>query len=90
MPFLLTHAGEMDKLKASISDLSMFRYLVKTEEGKFDLIKAWTVVGYCVNNIAKQISRRKGEEGWNPFRPPPPFVCGGKISLAPPPFPPRN
>ncbi|XP_013386754.1 TPR repeat-containing protein DDB_G0287407-like [Lingula anatina] len=45
LPFLQSKAGELEKLQATISDLNIFKRLVESEDGKFDLIKYWTKVG---------------------------------------------
>ncbi|XP_064632184.1 uncharacterized protein LOC135490720 isoform X2 [Lineus longissimus] len=45
LPYLLTMAGEKERLKATISDLDVFRHLIKGEVGKFELIKAWKLLG---------------------------------------------
>ena len=44
LPFLLANAGELEQLKETISDLNVFHRLVKTEDGKFDLMKSWQLV----------------------------------------------
>jgi hypothetical protein len=46
LPFLLTMAGEKERLKATVSNLDVFRYLIKGEAGKFELIKAWKLVSH--------------------------------------------
>lgn len=46
LPFLLARAGELDRLKTTISDLEVFRRLAKSEDGRFDLIKYWKMVVY--------------------------------------------
>ncbi|KAL3870127.1 hypothetical protein ACJMK2_042738, partial [Sinanodonta woodiana] len=45
LPNLLLKAGEMDRLKFTISNLDVFSRLMKSEDGKFELIKAWHSVG---------------------------------------------
>ena len=45
LPFLLSKSRELDQLKVVISDLEVFRCLVKSEDGKFDLIKYWQQLG---------------------------------------------
>ena len=44
LPFLLTRAGELERLKKTISDLDVFYRLAESEDGKFELIKAWKTV----------------------------------------------
>ena len=44
LPFLLTRAGELERLKALITKFDVFKRMVSTEEGKFELIKAWQQV----------------------------------------------
>ncbi|XP_060078987.1 uncharacterized protein LOC132558436 [Ylistrum balloti] len=45
LPFLLGKAGELEQLKETISDLQVFSRLAKTEDGKFELIKSWQMLG---------------------------------------------
>ncbi|WAR23121.1 Y7407-like protein [Mya arenaria] len=45
MPFLLTKAGEKDRLLVYISNLQVFNILSQSEEGTFELIKAWRYLG---------------------------------------------
>ncbi|KAK3101549.1 hypothetical protein FSP39_004391 [Pinctada imbricata] len=45
LPFLLARAGELDRLKELITKFEVFRSMAKTEEGKFELIKAWQLLG---------------------------------------------
>jgi len=44
LPYLLSRAGDLDRLRETISNLKVFSRLVKTEDGRFDLIKAWQMV----------------------------------------------
>lgn len=45
MPFLLSKAKKMDRLKATVSDFDVFYRLADDEDGIFELIKAWRKVG---------------------------------------------
>ncbi|XP_072039857.1 uncharacterized protein [Amphiura filiformis] len=45
MPFLLGQAGELTRLKATILNIAVFQRLMKTEEGKYQLIKSWHLLG---------------------------------------------
>ncbi|KAL5013818.1 hypothetical protein ScPMuIL_008088 [Solemya velum] len=45
LPFLLAKAGELIQLRQTISNLDVFSRLVRSEEGKFDLIKSWNLLG---------------------------------------------
>ncbi|CAG2252128.1 NPHP3 [Mytilus edulis] len=45
LPFLLTKAGQMDRLKETITDLDVFYRLSDNEDGIFELIKAWKTLG---------------------------------------------
>ncbi|XP_077992057.1 uncharacterized protein LOC144446177 [Glandiceps talaboti] len=45
LPFLLAQAKGLARLRSTITDLDVFRRLMKTEEGKFDLIKSWKLLG---------------------------------------------
>ncbi|XP_033745872.1 LOW QUALITY PROTEIN: uncharacterized protein LOC117331312 [Pecten maximus] len=45
LPFLLGKAGELERLKETISDLKVFSRLARTEDGKFELTKSWQLLG---------------------------------------------
>nr|XP_006817896.1 PREDICTED: uncharacterized protein LOC100371827 [Saccoglossus kowalevskii] len=45
LPYLLAKAGDLTKLRTVITKHDIFRRLMKTEEGKFDLIKWWQLLG---------------------------------------------
>ncbi|XP_063416779.1 uncharacterized protein LOC134699017 [Mytilus trossulus] len=45
LPFLLTKAGQLDRLKETITDLAVFYRLSDNEDGIFELIKAWKTLG---------------------------------------------
>ncbi|XP_052059702.1 uncharacterized protein LOC127700331 [Mytilus californianus] len=45
LPFLLTKAGQLDRLKETITDLEVFYRLSDNEDGIFELIKAWKTLG---------------------------------------------
>ncbi|XP_076109505.1 uncharacterized protein LOC143078527 [Mytilus galloprovincialis] len=45
LPFLLTKAGQLDRLKETITDLDVFYRLSDNEDGIFELIKAWKTLG---------------------------------------------
>ncbi|ELU12330.1 hypothetical protein CAPTEDRAFT_96933 [Capitella teleta] len=45
LPFLLSRCANFTRLKSTLSDLCLFSRLIKTEEGKFDLIKYWQMLG---------------------------------------------
>lgn len=44
LPFLLTKAGEKERLKDFISDPYVFIQMANNEDGIFELIKAWKYV----------------------------------------------
>ena len=44
LPFLLTKAGELGRLKECVRDLEVFRRLNQSEDGYFELVKAWKTV----------------------------------------------
>ena len=44
LPFLLARCQELDRLKKVISDLDVFYRLSESEDGTFELIKAWKTV----------------------------------------------
>ena len=44
LPFLLTRANELDRLKTTVSDLDVFFRLSDNEDGIFELVKAWKTV----------------------------------------------
>ena len=48
LPYLLQKCGDLDKLKTVISDVDIFTLLSKTEDGRFELIKAWQLVSYLL------------------------------------------
>lgn len=48
LPFLLAKAGELERLKAAISDLSVFQRMSQEEDRKFELIKSWQIVSLVV------------------------------------------
>lgn len=50
LPYLWTKAGELDKLKATITDIGVFYRLADDEDGIFELIKAWRKV--CDENTS--------------------------------------
>ncbi|XP_053394800.1 uncharacterized protein LOC123525710 isoform X2 [Mercenaria mercenaria] len=45
LPFLLMRAGELDRLKATVSDLDVFFKMSDNEDGIFELVKAWKTIG---------------------------------------------
>ncbi|XP_078619476.1 uncharacterized protein LOC144886633 isoform X1 [Branchiostoma floridae x Branchiostoma japonicum] len=45
LPFLLSKAGEMDRLRATITNLRIFQRMMKSVEGTFNLMKYWQQVG---------------------------------------------
>ena len=51
LPFLLTRAGELECLKKTISDLDVFYRLSESEDGVFELIKAWKTVCLKIFNL---------------------------------------
>ena len=51
MPFLLTKAKQLDRLKATITDFDVFYRLADDENGIFELIKAWRKVVTAPNII---------------------------------------
>ena len=44
VPYLLAKADAMDRLKATILNIAVFQRLMKTEDGKYQLIKSWQLV----------------------------------------------
>ncbi|XP_069101362.1 uncharacterized protein [Argopecten irradians] len=53
LPFLLGKAGELERLKETISNLQVFSRLAKTEDGTFELTKAWQLLGdYSLAEVA--------------------------------------
>lgn len=44
LPFLLTRAGELERLKETVSKLDVFFRLAEDEDGVFELVKAWKTV----------------------------------------------
>ena len=55
VPYLLAKADAMDRLKATILNIAVFQRLMKTEDGKYQLIKSWQLVREqtidCLNKI---------------------------------------
>ncbi|XP_070541009.1 uncharacterized protein [Ptychodera flava] len=45
LPFLWAQANELERLRSTITDLEVFRRLMKNEEGKFQLVKSWKILG---------------------------------------------
>ncbi|XP_071175248.1 uncharacterized protein [Mytilus edulis] len=45
LPFLLTRANELERLKTTVSDLDVFYRLSDNEDGIFELVKAWKTLG---------------------------------------------
>ncbi|XP_019626894.1 PREDICTED: uncharacterized protein LOC109471895 isoform X3 [Branchiostoma belcheri] len=45
LPFLLSKAGEMDRLRTTITNLRIFQRMMKSVEGTFNLMKYWQQVG---------------------------------------------
>ncbi|XP_022091330.1 uncharacterized protein LOC110979639 [Acanthaster planci] len=45
VPHLLAHAKEFKRLQATILNVAVFERLMSTEEGKFQLIKSWQLLG---------------------------------------------
>ena len=48
MPYLLAEAGEMKRLRAVVLNVAVFRRLMNTDEGKYQLIKSWQLVSKTV------------------------------------------
>ena len=46
MPYLLAQAGELTRLRATILNILVFQVLMKTVDGRFQLIKAWRMVRF--------------------------------------------
>ncbi len=53
LPSLLNKAGEMERLKSTITKLDIFKRLAKSEDGKFELIKVWQVVSVTDDSMCK-------------------------------------
>lgn len=51
LPFLLMKCGDRDRLKETVTDLEVFARLVKSEEGTYELIKAWKFVSMSVTYL---------------------------------------
>ncbi|XP_030831949.1 TPR repeat-containing protein DDB_G0287407 [Strongylocentrotus purpuratus] len=45
VPYLLIQAKELTRLKATILNVNVFQFLMKTEDGNFQLIMAWRMLG---------------------------------------------
>ncbi|XP_071959587.1 uncharacterized protein [Antedon mediterranea] len=45
VPFLFSQAGDLRRLRATILNIVVFQRMMATEEGKFELIKAWQLLG---------------------------------------------
>ncbi|XP_022088563.1 uncharacterized protein LOC110978130 isoform X2 [Acanthaster planci] len=45
VPHCLAHAKEFKRLRATILNIAVFERLMSTEEGKFELIKSWQLLG---------------------------------------------
>ncbi|XP_071959589.1 uncharacterized protein [Antedon mediterranea] len=45
VPFLFSQAGDLRRLRATILNIAVFQRMMATEEGKFELIKAWQLLG---------------------------------------------
>ncbi|KAJ8300745.1 hypothetical protein KUTeg_022264 [Tegillarca granosa] len=45
LPFLLARAGDLERLRKTISNLDVFKIMVKSEDGMFELIKSWKLLG---------------------------------------------
>ncbi|CAH1253937.1 TEP1 [Branchiostoma lanceolatum] len=45
LPFLLSKAGEMERLRTTITNLQIFQRMMKSVEGTFNLMKCWQQVG---------------------------------------------
>ncbi|XP_033109970.1 uncharacterized protein LOC117111193 [Anneissia japonica] len=45
VPFLLSQAGDLKRLRATILNVAVFQKMMATEEGKFEMIKAWQLLG---------------------------------------------
>ncbi|XP_041454385.1 uncharacterized protein LOC121407396 [Lytechinus variegatus] len=45
VPYLLIQAKELTRLKATILNVNIFQFLMKTEDGNFQLIMAWRMLG---------------------------------------------
>jgi hypothetical protein len=48
LPFLLTRAGELDRLKDTVTKLDVFFRLSEDEDGVFELVKAWKTVSIVI------------------------------------------
>ena len=48
LPFLLTRAGELDRLKDIVTKLDVFFRLSEDEDGVFELVKAWKMVSIVI------------------------------------------
>ena len=51
MPYLLAQAGELTRLRATILNVLVFQIFMKTEDGRFQLIKAWRMVSFIINPL---------------------------------------
>ena len=48
LPFLLMRAGELDRLKDTVTKLDVFFRLSEDEDGVFELVKAWKTVSFVI------------------------------------------
>lgn len=65
LPYSLAKAGEKEKLHKCLCDLGLFQRLIKSEEGKFELIKFWQMLGDFnqVDDVyIKQLEAYKGDK----------------------------
>ena len=51
LPFLLTRAGELDRLKDTVTKLDVFFRLSEDEDGVFELVKAWKTVSIVITPL---------------------------------------
>ncbi|XP_072040846.1 uncharacterized protein [Amphiura filiformis] len=45
VPYLLAKAGDMKRLRATVLNIAVFRRLMNSDEGKYQLIKSWQLLG---------------------------------------------
>lgn len=45
LPFLLTRAGELERLKSTVTNLDVFYRMSSNEDGFFELVRAWKTLG---------------------------------------------
>ncbi|XP_033109971.1 uncharacterized protein LOC117111194 [Anneissia japonica] len=68
LPFLLSQAGDLKRLRATILNVAVFQKMMATEEGKFELIKAWQLLGGYEQVEQAYLDKLANAETWDNTR----------------------